>query len=108
MHNRRNSIYYYYEQTVAGADSWDITLHDNWLINVRTTKNADRKQGSQWWEAFRGRAREEFFIYTINTRFVKDPGNIPAIAEDIIYEAGCDLYDGIYKGDASLLYDNNY
>lgn len=108
LRNRRNSIYYYYEQTVAGADSWDITLHDNFLINTRCTKNTDNKYGSQHYEAFRGRAREEFYIYTINTRFVRDPGNIPGTAEDIIYEAGCDLYDGIYKGDASLLYDNNY
>ncbi len=108
LRNRRNSIYYFYEQTVAGADSYNITLHDNYLINTRVTNRDGNKYGSQLYEAFRGRAREEYFIYVENHRFVRDPGNLPGGAEDIIYEAGCDLFDGIYKGDPSILIDNNY
>ena len=36
------------------------------------------------------------------------PEELSTFAIRPLYEAGCDLYDGIYKGDASLLYDNNY
>ena len=108
IRNRRNSIYYFYEQTVAGADSYNITLHDNYLINSRCIIREGMNKGSQHYEAYRGRARESFFIYVENQRYVKNPGNIPGGAEDIMLEAGCDLFDGIYKGDPSVIADNNY
>ena len=108
MRNRRNSVHYFYEQTVAGADSYNITLHDNYLINSRCTVKDGRAKGSQFYEAYRDRAREAYFIYVEDQRYVRDPGKLPGGAEDIIYEAGCDLFDGIYKGDPSVLMDNNY
>ncbi len=102
---RKNYNHYcaYYEQTLDAAQAFNITLRDNFLINVRSTKEGT-KYGSMFYEAYREGVTAKDFIFVENMTYVKDPGNLPTRAEDIIYDAGCDWA----KGDPLDLADNNY
>lgn len=108
LRNNYNRYWAYYEQTLDTAQAFNITLRDNFLINVRSQKTGT-KYGSAFFEAYRTGVTAEDFIYVENMSYVyvsKEGklATIPPKAENIIYDAGCDWV----KGDPYDLVDNNY
>ena len=104
LRNNHNHCWAYYEQTLDSAQAFNITLHDNFLINVRSTKTTGTAQGTQFFEAYRTGVTAEDFIFVENMTYVANPAYLPVEAEDIIYEAGCEWE----KGDPFDIADNNY
>ncbi len=104
MKNRFVKMTPYFTQFYEGSDAYNITYRDNFYINCRSTKTEGSGEGSQHYEAFRGKAREAYYIYVENMRYAESPATLPSRAEEIMYEAGCDWY----KGDPTMIADNNY
>ena len=105
IRNNYNRYWAYYEQTLDSAQAFNITLRDNFLINVRLKKSGT-KQGTSFYEAYRNGVTAEDFIFVENMTYVysDELGRIPRKAEDIIYDAGCEWA----KGDPYDLAGNNY
>ena len=107
MQKNYNRYWAYYEQTLDSAQAFNITLRDNFLINVRSTRDGT-KQNTMFYEAYRTGVTAEDFIFVEDMSYVHAVNGrldrIPPRAEDIIYDAGCDWA----KGDPFDLADNNY
>ncbi len=107
LRNNYRRYWAYYEQYLDSAPAFNITLRDNFLINVRSTRDGT-KPNTMFYEAYRDGVRAEDFIFVEDMSYVHAVNGrldrIPPRAEDIIYDAGCDWA----KGDPFDLADNNY
>ncbi len=91
------------------AHALRIYYDNNYLVNSRATvEGSDRNQDdtTRHYEMFVGSIcpGAPFYSETKNTHYVKNPAYLPASAENIIYEAGCDRM----KGDPIAIAENNY
>ncbi len=103
LRNTHTHSTYYYHQTLDTAQSYNITEHDSFIINCRST-GSGKDKGSSWYEAFKNTVTSEDYLYVENMTYVKNPARVPARAQAIIYAAGCDGH----KADAYDIANNNY
>ena len=103
IRNTHRQATYYYHQTLDSAQSYNITEHDSFIINCRST-GTGKDKGSSWFEAFKNTVTSEDYLYVENMTYVKNPARLPARCQQIIYNAGCDGH----KADAYDIANNNY
>ena len=99
LRNRYNGTTFIYLQHIDNQWCYNILCDNNYIINVRSTTEAQLKK-----EVYKTYVDAQRNLSETNTHYVRGTDNIPLGAEDTIYSAGS--YG--HTGDPSVLWDNNY